>query len=189
MDNEIIENVQPVATEAQSAMPPVAVEVTANAEQAATPAPVVEYTDFKAPEGAVIDAELSAEYKSVAKELGLTQEHAQKIADFGHRIFAKQAEAVENVRMQWQEASKADKEYGGDAFEQNVGVANKALKQFGTPELITFLDDTGLSNHPELIRAFYRAGKAISDDTFVGGDKTAQQPQTLAQALYGKKTA
>jgi len=28
---------------------------------------------------------------------------------------------------------------------------------------------TGLGNHPEVIRAFYKAGKAISEDRFIPG--------------------
>ena len=45
----------------------------------------------------------------------------------------------------------------------------KALDAFGTPELKDVLNATGFGNHPEVIKAFYKAGKAISADGFVPG--------------------
>ena len=69
----------------------------------------------------------------------------------------------------WVDAAQADTEIGGPNLAQNVAVAKKAMDKFGTPELSKLLDETGLGNHPEIVRAFYRAGKAISEDRFVGG--------------------
>ena len=75
-------------------------------------------------------------------------------------------------RASWSESSRTDKEFGGDKLNENLAVAQKAMNAFGTPELRAVLNKTGLGNHPELIRAFVRAGKAISEDTFVPGGKT-----------------
>jgi hypothetical protein len=47
------------------------------------------------------------------------------------------------------------------------------MDAFATPELRTLLNESGLGNHPEIIRAFYRAGKAISEDGFVAGGHKA----------------
>jgi hypothetical protein len=65
--------------------------------------------------------------------------------------------------------SKGDKEFGGDKLSENLGVAKKALDAFGTAELRSLLNQSGLGDHPEVIRFMYRAGKAISEDRFVGG--------------------
>ena len=64
---------------------------------------------------------------------------------------------------------KVDKEIGGEKFTENLALARKALESFGTPELQDVLNMTGLGNHPEVIRAFYKAGKAISEDRFIPG--------------------
>ena len=95
-------------------------------------------------------------------------------------------EAIKAAQDQWTADAKADKEFGGEALAENLSVAKKALDQFGTPELRTLLNDSGLGNHPEIIRAFYRAGKAISEDRFVpaGAGVRTGGARDAAKSLY-----
>ena len=81
---------------------------------------------------------------------------------------------VEAVTQGWLDQSSSDKEFGGERLDANLAVAKTALDKFGTPELKQLMNQTGLGNHPELIRFFYRAGKAISEDTYVGGHKEGE---------------
>ena len=90
---------------------------------------------------------------------------------------------------EWLETSKADKEFGGEKLPENLGVARKALDAFATPELCKLLDETGLGNHPEVIRMFFRAGKAISEDKFVGGNQAGGGKANPANVLYDKTPA
>lgn len=149
--------------------------------------------EFKAPEGITLDAEVIGEFSTVAKELGLSQEAAQAIVEklapkLAERTAAQQAEAFKVYRTGLVEQVKTDKEFGGEKLSENLAVAKKALDAFGTPELRTLLNDSGLGDHPEIIRAFYRAGKAISEDTFVPGSTQPTKGETnAANKLYGKK--
>ncbi len=148
--------------------------------------------EFKAPEGQEFDAEVIKAYSEVAKELNLPQEAAQKVLDTMGPVMAKQTtERLQAVRTEWAETAKNDKEFGGKSLPENLSVAKKALNAFGTPELRAFLEETGLGNHPEIIRAFYRAGRAISDDSHVGGRAAQSKPQPRSfedhlAALYNK---
>jgi hypothetical protein len=126
--------------------------------------------EFKAPEGRVFDSEVIAEYSKVAKELNLSQEAAQRVLDaMAPKMAERQQAQIEAVRKEWVTNSKSDKEFGGDKLSENLGVAKKALDAFGTAELRSLLNQSGLGDHPEVIRFMYRAGKAISEDRFVGG--------------------
>lgn len=130
--------------------------------------------ELKAPEGAAVSDKVIGAYTEVAKELKLTPEAAQQILDKVAPLMAsQQAEAVSAVRGQWLQAAKTDQEFGGEKLTENLALAKKALDQFGSPELTKLLADSGLGNHPELIRVFYRAGKAISEDGFVPGSAPA----------------
>jgi hypothetical protein len=142
-----------------------------------------QYADFNMPEGYAMQGELGDEFKSVAKELGLTQEQAQKLVDLDVKRANAQAASVHKATAEWLAAAQTDKEFGGDALTENVAIAKKAIDAFGTDALKDLLQQTGLGNHPEMIRAFYRAGKAISEDRFVGGSKSSGQPST-AQRMY-----
>jgi hypothetical protein len=147
--------------------------------------------EFKAPEGREFDAEVLNNFSEVAKELNLSQDAAQKLLDkMAPIVEQRQIQQIEQVRTQWADASKNDKEFGGEKLQENLAVAKKALDQFGTPELRTLLNESGLGNHPDVIRFMYRAGKAISEDRYVGGDVgkgNKSQPKgfnDLAAALY-----
>lgn len=144
-----------------------------------------QYEEFKAPEGQEFDPEVLNNFKEVAKELNLSQEAAQKMLDkMGPVVAQRQAQQVEALRSQWAEQSTADKEFGGEKLQENLGVARKALDTFGSPELKGLLNESGLGNHPEFIRLLYRAGKAISEDNFVGGKQSTGKVQPTSNADY-----
>lgn len=147
------------------------------------------YEDFTLPEGVVLDPVIDMKLKETAKELGLTQEQAQRIADLGAQQSARWAEQlnaqVEATAKQWAEAAKADPEIGGKLLAENVIVSKQALDHFGTPEFKELLETSQLGNHPEVIRFMAKVGRAISDDDFVpGGDTVTTKPKTLAERMY-----
>lgn len=150
-----------------------------------------EYADFKMPEGVAVDSEMADEFRTVAKELNLTQEQAQRMADLGARQAQKAAganvEVIKQARAEWSASAAADKEFGGEGFKANMAYARKALDTFGTPELRNVLNGSGLGDHPEFIRFMYRTGKAISADTFVPGG-AAKAPKTDAEVFYSSTT-
>jgi hypothetical protein len=151
-----------------------------------------EYTDFKLPDTFKVDAPVMGEFKTLAKELGLTQEAAQKLVDMQAKLQTGNATAftetlqahVEKTASEWATAAKADPEYGGAKFDENVAVAKQALDTFGTPELKALLKESRLGNHPEVIRFMFKAGKSISQDGFVPG-RASSAAKNTADVLYG----
>ena len=141
--------------------------------------------EFATPEGMQFDDAVVGAFSEVAKDLNLSQEAAQKILDMvGPVMAAQQVEALQAASTEWAEASKTDKEFGGDKLNENLAVAKKAMDQFASPELRTLLNESALGNNPEVIRMFYRVGKAISEDGFVVGGNAKNSEQTTAQRLY-----
>jgi hypothetical protein len=180
VDPEVIDPVDPVITDPVITDPVVIDPPTP--DPAATPEPAaLEYTDFTMPEGFVMDPDVLSDYKTAAKELGLEQDKAQKLIEFGALA---QAKALEKTGHAWAEQSLTDKEFGGDKLQENLAIASKARDAFATPELIALLNTTRLGNHPEMIRAFYKIGKAMSEDTVVSGGRAPSTAQTAAEKLY-----
>lgn len=144
--------------------------------------------EFQAGEGVELDAEALKDFEPVARELNLTNEQAQKLVDAYPKILAgvqqRQADAWQAQTEEWAATVKADKEIGGDKLTANLGVAQRALDTFGTPELKEYLNGTGLGNHPELVKAFVKVGKAMSEDGVVTGKESGQR--SAAEVLYGK---
>ena len=142
-----------------------------------------------------LDPEVLTAFGDVAKELNLSQEAAQKVLDkVAPVIQARQAEQVEKARIDWAEESKSDQEFGGETFETNLETAKTALNAFGTDPFKQLLSESGLGNHPEVIRFMYRAGKAISEDSYVGNSLGANAKSGvpkdfngIANALYSNQ--
>ncbi|MBW9430737.1 peptidase [Atlantibacter hermannii] len=154
------------------------------AEKDKKPAAPEKY-EFAAPEGQELDTNALAVFEPIAKELGLTQEQAQKLVDIYPQIQQQQAEAWSKQIADWGEQVKADKEIGGDKFNASVGLAQRALDQFGNPELREYLNASGLGNHPALVRFCAKVGKSMAEDSFVVPNQGGQR--SAADILYGNK--
>ena len=143
-----------------------------------------------------LDPEVLTAFGDVAKELNLPQEAAQKVLDkVAPVIQAKQAKVLEDVKASWVSDSQADQEFGGENLNDNLEIAKSALDAFGNQALKSLLVETGFGNHPEIIRFMYRAGKAISEDSYVGNSEGADTSRNngpkdfnaIANSLYSNQ--
>lgn len=147
----------------------------------------IDYEALEVPEGYEVNFD---EYKDRFKELGLNQEQVQAILEMGAEQSQKNFDAdqtiYDQVQDDLQKASREDAEIGGQQFDANLATAKKALDAFGSPELMEYLRITGAGNHPEVIRAFVRVGKAISEDGLVSpdGGYGAGAPKSREEVMY-----
>ena len=143
-----------------------------------------------------LDPEVLTAFGDVAKELNLSQEAAQKVLDkVAPVVQAKQAKALEDAKAGWVNDSQSDEEFGGENFDANLKTAKSALDTFGNDALKSLLVETGFGNHPEIIRFMYRAGKSISEDSYIGNSEGADSLRTsgpkdfnaIANSLYSNQ--
>ena len=199
---DLVKGQEPVIDPAKNAdgTPKTAEQIAADAKteadkQAAKVVP--EKYEVKFGEQPADEATLAA-FTPIAKEIGLTNEQAQKLADFyqtqttavAEKTGQMQAEAWVNLQTTWRGEARADKEYGhlagGKTFEENSAFIAKGLATFGTLALNKALIDSGMGNHPEIARYFFRVGKAVSEDTIRtgGGVGSGGAPKDVARMLF-----
>lgn len=154
------------------------------------------YEAFTAPEGVELPAPVLDAFQGAAKEAGLSQAKAQALLSSLAPVIAKQnKEAINTVHKQavtqWLKDTKADTEVGGDKLNENLAVARRAMSgKIATPALKKLLDDSGLGNHPEMIRWMYRVGKHIvPDNKHVNGAGNTGGVKTVSDHLWPTKTA
>lgn len=165
------------------------------AKSAEVPKTVVpEKYDLKLPEGSLLDSSVVEKIAHIAKERGLSNDQAQGLLDAKSEAVAehttKQAEALKQISTnEWVTELKSDKEFGGEAFQQNAELAKRVVHKFGSPQFIKTLNDSGLGNHPDLFRFCTRIGKAMSDDQLVlPGTQVSGNKQSMEDIFYGGKT-
>ena len=72
---------------------------------------------------------------------------------------AQREQALEQLRGEWK----------GNEFDVNVQLAQRAVKTFGSEELVKYLNDSGEGDNPMLIKLFANIGKQLGEDQAFGG--------------------
>lgn len=139
--------------------------------------------ELKAPEGRTLDAEGMKLFTDTFKKLGLTNDGAQVLIDPAFDFVDRVTEQTQNAMMaqvaetraNWAKESEADAEIGGANFEKSKALCGRMFDKFGWKDggaFRTFLNDTGMGNHPEMIRAMVKVAQATGEDSFERGDSS-----------------
>ncbi len=87
---------------------------------------------------------------------------AQGLESFGHQ----QREGLSRQTQQTYAASVQELQRDwGAAFDRHLDLANRAVRQFGGPDLVRALSAAGLGHHPAVVRAFARMGATLAEDS------------------------
>lgn len=145
------------------------------------------YDGLTPPEGVSFEPETLEAFKTLAREINLTEEQAQKLVDYESSLAARgQADAQEEKRQTLERWAQQTRTLYGAKLEEELSFALRAADTFGGPDFRALLEDTGLGNHPVIIRTLSGVGRAIGEDAFPGGKPAAPRDKTFAEALYGK---
>lgn len=169
----------------------------------------VDYT-FTPPEGTELSEEQTAaldDFKSTAKDLGLSQDQFQRIIEMDlQRSEAEATAAVDayNTRISgWRQEARADSVIGGEQYDASIKKANAVLKQFADKDFIGILrspsaentNGFGIGNHAATIRFLNNVAAALADPKLLTGSESAPPQRTardVTNNLYPtmvKKTA
>jgi hypothetical protein len=153
---------------------------------------VPEKYDLKLPDGSPLDAKALDEVSSFAKEKKLTQDEAQAVLERESKRIASyvdaQKEQLAQKQKEWIETIKTDKELGGEGMNKTIEMAKRVVDRYGSDSLKKALNDSGLGNHPELVRFVSRIGKAMSEDQLVlPGAAQSTGKKSLEDIFYPPK--
>lgn len=175
-------------------------EVKAETKEGDKTSVVPEKYEFKAPEGTTLDETTITEASAVFKELGLSNEAAQKLVDLNAKLAKTVSEApykaYDAMREGWQNETKADKEIGHilPKVKETIG---KALDTIADPALVAEFKNTmnltGSGDHPAFIKTFYKLAQSIVEGSHVSGKGPSPHGQSatgtterpsVANAMY-----
>lgn len=134
---------------------------------------------FEGEDAPQLNEETLKEFTSLLKEDNLTQEQANRYMGMAQKLQQQWLNEVTqhhvNTRADWRQQAQVDAEFGGDKFKENLALAKQARDEFGSENLGKLLDETGLGDHPEVIRFFVNVGKANSEHGFAKPGKPSTQ--------------
>jgi len=123
------------------------------------------------PEGYQVNESLMNGFKEQALKAGLNPTQASDLFNWymGESIGSMSADQAENHKS-FEEAEAQLKTDWGGAYDKNLVIANRAVKEFGGEELQKHLQEINLDNDPILLKAFNHAGKMIMEDGQLDGN-------------------
>lgn len=136
-----------------------------------------EYKDFTLPEGMEVNKNIMNAFKEIAKGAQLSQENAQKIysemaVKLREETFNQQKDFMDNKQKEWTKELVADKDFGGDKFNETFQRASRTLRKFDSEgKLLDLLTQGGILKSAPVIRFLATIDKSISEDTIVEGNK------------------
>ena len=148
------------------------------------------YEDFKFPEGFEAPEGFGSEISTLAKELGLSQEKAQLVADKAASLVKATNDSVQvtlkEAMTRWEAEITADPQIGGEKLNENLAIAKAGLKAFDPEDkLLDVLKQSGLGSHPDVVRTFHRIGLTVKETDVVTSSKGAPgEPMPLEKRLY-----
>ena len=161
-------------------------DASATTEPAA--APVYEFT---LPDGMALDTALVEQVTPLFAKANVPADVAQEmVSTYAAHVAAQTAAALDAQQAAfqqkvagWADAVKADPEIGGANLPATINAGKRVLAQFGDAETTALLDESGLGNHPSIIRLFAKIGRQLTEDTVVRGSTgaTEQKPEPGAR--------
>jgi hypothetical protein len=179
----------PAPVEQEAANPAEAVKATEP-----TPEVIPEKYEFAVPDGFTLDNEAVEKFTPIAKELGLSNEKAQKLANLYAEIQKGAADKLMKARAdlmdkQYEEVQK-HAEFGGANFEKNAGAVRGLIGRFDKDGAATkAFAETGVANNPAIFGLLYRISKVIGEDTTQMGNSAAVAKKSTAELLFDKSLA
>lgn len=191
---KLVPVIDPNAAKPAEAAKPVEGEAAKPVEGAAPAAPaapaIPETYDIKLPDelvkaGHTLDSALVAQLSPVFKELGLTQDSAQKLAN---AAIAYQQGLPKAMLARDLESTLKDPEVGGLNWARTQGNIKLALGAFTTAQERQWLERAGIGNRLEFVRVFDRIGKAMAaaGDVAERGTPDGSPETSVADRMYGK---
>lgn len=122
--------------------------------------------------------DLVEQFKIKAHKTGMSNEGVREMAEWYKEVELKQKAAYDNYKKATADQHLLElKRDFGTKFDVEVGHAKKALDAYTDKAFKDYMNETGLGNHPALVKAFAKIGRELSEDRLVQSE-TAQRMQS-----------
>lgn len=140
-----------------------------------------QYEAFKVPEGVTIDETAATEFGTLARELNLTQENAQKLVDYQIKFQQAQNAKLDALTRKQSDDWRAEtlKAYKPE----ELADARRGFKS-APKDVQEMLAACGFDNHKSFVEFFATVGKSLKEDKFETGKGKGGQVKTTANVIY-----
>ncbi len=159
---------------------------------------VPEKYELSLSEGSFLSKELLGSVITFAQDNKLTMDQAKTMLSTSEKIASDtRSNLTEDVKKQllndrekeiegWATTTKNDPTLGGDNFNRSVELSKRTLSTFGSDSFVKMLNETGVGNHPEVVRFLSSIGSLLEDDKLVMAEQAGPSEKPVEELFYGK---
>ena len=140
------------------------------------------FNEFEAPEDLKEYVQGREEsFRQTAHKIGLSAEQASELHKWYMEGNMDNAKSMEENRNQiQQEGFNALKSEWGEAYDKNLKMSQLALGEFADADFVNYLEQTGLGDHPAMIKAFHTISEGmIGEGKLEASTDTSQTPAAI----------
>tara|TARA_R100000234_G_scaffold73763_1_gene45585 strand:+ start:4914 stop:5759 length:846 start_codon:yes stop_codon:yes gene_type:complete len=123
-----------------------------------------EFSKAELPEGMDYNEDMEKQMKTIMHSAGLTNKQANDLnagyLKYMSEQFTNQKNADENQKAEWYKTLKTDL---GKAFDEQVDLSQRAARELGGDDFLTWLDNTGQGNNPMFVKMFAKVGQMMAE--------------------------
>ncbi len=176
--------------------------------QSDEPAPLPTYDEFVSPDDFVLDKNLIGDFTNKLGEFekttkadhaevqkfgqSLIDSHIAEVKNSVERLNKSYIEAFENQKMAWKDAFEKDQDIGGNRKDTTLSAAREFIKTHGgtheqQEEFRELLNQTGVGNHPAMIRMLAQAArsKAFTEGQPLPATRPVSAAKSRLEKMYG----
>jgi len=202
-----VTEVKPTEVKPVTEVQPVKAEIKTPDGKSDEPAPPPVYDPFNLPEGVTLDKERSDKFTNILAELETTgkvnhtlvQQFGQKAVDFHLEEVKRVTEEIQDMykktwerqKTEWKDSFLKDLEMGGNRFQTTIDSALTFIRTHGgtseqQTEFRNLMEESGLGNHPAMIRLLANAGRAMAEGKPLAAQRPVPATKSRIETMYGK---
>lgn len=117
------------------------------------------------------DTNMEKEFASEIHKLGLSKTQGQQVYNFikNNGELSNQMAKQQFEELQQENINKLKSDWGAE-FQRNATKARQAFLQLADAETLQMFEQTGLGNHPEVVKIFHKVGEILEEDGLLNTD-------------------
>lgn len=152
------------------------------------------YEAPKLPEGYTLDTGMVDGFRKVALDAKITKSGADKLMSwYVEQELIRQTSLQAEFAQEKEEGMKALRNEWGAAADQNIGLCQRVVAQFGGADFQAALNETGAGNDPRVVKFLAKIGRVMAEDGLVEvatvGTKPNEAQAKITAIMNDKKHA
>jgi hypothetical protein len=135
------------------------------------------------------DEEAERSFKTWAHVNGLTKKQAANLHDNYVKTRLEQHHAWQTSQKQAVEKAEGElRREWGQQYDAKINAAKSALRAYGDPDYLKYLDESGQGNNPQMTRIFARIGEKMMGERRLQGDPTPESSENVQDLIAAHRT-